>query len=73
MRDQLLTTQEAERVLQLHQLDEEIMLRIEVLRMLRTRLREPFRIAITPAIVVVLTAPMPTRRMPSFPPASAIF
>ena len=27
----------------------------------------------TPAIVVVLTAPIPTRRMPSFPAGSAIF
>ena len=27
----------------------------------------------TPAIVVVLTAPIPTSRMPSFPVASAIF
>jgi hypothetical protein len=31
------------------------------------------RIARTPAIVVVLTAPIPTRRMPSFPVGSAIF
>ena len=29
--------------------------------------------ASTPAIVVVLTAPIPTSRMPSFPVASAIF
>ena len=36
-------------------------------------LARPRRIAITPAIVVVLTAPMPTSMMPSFPLASAIF
>src|SRR5689334_8726926 len=33
----------------------------------------PRRIAITPAIVVVLTAPRPTSRIPSFPSAFAIF
>ena len=33
----------------------------------------PRRIAITPAIVVVLTAPIPTSRTPSFPLAGAIF
>ena len=33
----------------------------------------PRRTASTPAIVVVLTAPIPTRRMPSFPAGSAIF
>jgi hypothetical protein len=32
----------------------------------------PRRIANTPAIVVVLTAPMPTSRMPSFPVAASI-
>ena len=33
----------------------------------------PRRMAITPAIVVVLTAPMPTSMMPSFPSAFSIF
>jgi hypothetical protein len=33
----------------------------------------PRRTASTPAMVVVLTAPMPTSKMPSFPVASAIF
>jgi hypothetical protein len=32
----------------------------------------PFRVAITPAIVVVLTAPSPTRRIPSLPRAGTI-
>ena len=32
----------------------------------------PFRMASTPAIVVVLTAPSPTSRTPSFPRAGAI-
>ena len=36
-------------------------------------LARPRRMAYTPAIVVVLTAPIPTSRMPSFPVASAIF
>ena len=36
-------------------------------------LARPRRIASTPAIVVVLTAPIPTSRTPSFPLASAIF
>src|SRR6478752_8496424 len=36
-------------------------------------LASPRRIASTPAIVVVLTAPMPTSMIPSFPVASAIF
>src|SRR6266480_7131056 len=35
-------------------------------------LARPLRIASTPAIVVVLTAPRPTRRMPNFPLAGAI-
>src|SRR4026207_930762 len=35
-------------------------------------LARPRRIASTPAIVVVLTAPIPTSRTPSFPVASAI-
>src|SRR4029453_9138938 len=34
--------------------------------------RAPFRIAITPAIVVVLTAPRPTSNTPSLPRAGAI-
>src|SRR5262245_46671985 len=33
----------------------------------------PRRTASTPAMVVVLTAPIPTRRMPSFPVAASIF
>src|SRR6185436_4676626 len=32
----------------------------------------PLRMAMTPAMVVVLTAPSPTRRIPSFPSAGAI-
>ncbi len=36
-------------------------------------LARPRRTASTPAIVVVLTAPMPTSRMPSFPFTSAMF
>src|SRR5688572_19990901 len=35
-------------------------------------LARPLRTAMTPAIVVVLTAPRPTRRMPSLPSAGAI-
>src|SRR4026208_1731964 len=35
-------------------------------------LEKPLRIAGTPAIVVVLTAPRPTSRMPSLPRAGAI-
>jgi hypothetical protein len=35
-------------------------------------LASPFRTAMTPAMVVVLTAPRPTSRMPTFPPAGAI-
>src|SRR6187200_1510430 len=35
-------------------------------------LARPLRMAMTPAIVVVLTAPRPTRRMPNFPWAGAI-
>jgi hypothetical protein len=35
-------------------------------------LAKPFRIASTPAIVVVLTAPRPTSRIPSLPRAGAI-
>src|SRR5712691_9370869 len=35
-------------------------------------LAKPFRIAITPAMVVVLTAPRPTRSTPNFPRAGAI-
>src|ERR1700716_3191154 len=35
-------------------------------------LEKPLRIARTPAIVVVLTAPRPTSRMPSLPRAGAI-
>jgi SAM-dependent methyltransferase len=35
-------------------------------------LARPFRIAITPAMVVVLTAPRPTSKMPSLPPAGSM-